>query len=131
MGLAAMPSDAYVYNNLFYAPDHTCIFDAIRDHYRGNAYWQLEADATYSGQDKIDPGFDINLIDDPDFNKEETMRERYRPTNGEIATLGASYDGLPWPGTEAVTYRGAIPPKTIPANSVPPRILLLLRDGEE
>jgi len=130
MGLAAMPSDAYVYNNLFYAPDRTCVFDAIRDHYRGNAYWQLEADATYSGQDKIDPGFDIHVIDDPNFDK-ETVWDRYRPTSRELATLGAAYDGLPWPGTEAVTYRGAMPPRTMSANGLPPRILLLLRDGEE
>ncbi|MDY6950542.1 MAG: right-handed parallel beta-helix repeat-containing protein [Thermodesulfobacteriota bacterium] len=129
MGLAAMPPDAYVYNNLFYAPDHTCVFDAIQEHYRGNAYWQVEADATYSGQDKIDPGFNVNLIDDPNF-AEGTMWDRYSPANGELVTPGVPYDGLPWPGTDGVTYRGAIPPNTILPNGVPQRTLLLLTEEE-
>jgi len=116
-------SEKYVYNNIFYAFDDCEIFSSIGSNYKGNAYWQVGADDTYLGQDKIDPGFDDNLIDDPNFDS-STIWDRYIPTNSEILTPGASYSGHSWPGLNDIGYRGAMPPNENPPNNpAPPKDL--------
>jgi hypothetical protein len=67
-----------------------------------------------------DPGFDQTALADPTFDPATmdlaTIRERYRPSNCLIYTPGASYEGLDWPGTAGVTYRGAVPPNDAAAS---------------
>jgi hypothetical protein len=58
---------------------------------------------------EIDPSFDLAAINNPTFDP-ALIWERYRPTNNLIFTSGASYDGLEWPESQDVNYRGAIPP---------------------
>jgi hypothetical protein len=61
-----------------------------------------------------DPGFDLaalaGLTFDPATVDLATIRELYRPSSCLMYTPGAAYEGLDWPGTTGVTYRGALPP---------------------
>src|SRR5574341_305076 len=132
--------EKYVYNNIFYVIDDRIIYsDELASsgaHYDGNLifrkapgnlplfknfgdgrdYLTLDEFRKYSGTDwevhglEVDPGFSVSVIDDPDFDA-ATMWERYRPTNSQVSSGIASYSGLNWPGTEGVSYRGAIPPR--------------------
>jgi len=61
---------------------------------------------------EIDPGFDMAAIADPSFDP-VVIWERYRPTNDQVFTSGASYCQLKWPETQGVDYRGALPPPKI------------------
>jgi hypothetical protein len=56
---------------------------------------------------QIDPGFNIEAIQDQDYNL-RTLLRLYRPGNPHVFTPGISYRGLDWPGTEGVSYRGAV-----------------------
>jgi hypothetical protein len=132
--------EKYVYNNIFYVIDDRIIYsDELASsgaHYDGNLifrkapgnlplfrnfgdgrdYLTLDEFRKHSGTDwevhglEVDPGFSVSVIDDPHFDA-ETMWERYRPTNSQVSSGIASYSGLNWPGTEGVSYRGALPPR--------------------
>ena len=56
---------------------------------------------------ELDPGFDLSAIENPNYEP-KMMRNRYIPTNLQLLMPGVSYDGLTWPGTQGVNYRGAI-----------------------
>jgi len=58
----------------------------------------------------VDPGFDVRMLQKPAVDG-VAMWERYRPTNPSIFSSGASYEGVRWPGTDGVSYRGALPPR--------------------
>jgi len=59
-------------------------------------------------------------IDNPNFDGTVSDWDRYTPTNSELEGLGNSYDGLNWPGTNGVNYRGAIPLNIVsPSSSAP------------
>ena len=130
--------EKYVLNNIFYTFGERVIFRNDRtsfgSHYDGNVFYRNTVDSLplfsdfgdggryYSLLDfqadsgtnwethglEIDPGFDLSAINDPTFDP-AVIWERYRPTNNPIFTSGASYDGLEWPETQEVNYRGAIP----------------------
>lgn len=131
--------EKYVFNNIFYVLDERMIFRndlvASGSHYDGNViyrnvggelplfsdfgdagrYHSLLDFQTNSGTEweahglEMDPGFDLTAIIDPSFDL-AVVWERYRPANIQMFTLGASYDGLDWPETQDVNYRGAVPP---------------------
>ncbi len=131
--------EKFVFNNIFYILDERVIYrndlTSFGSHYDGNVfylntgenlplftdfgdggrYYSLFDFQTNSGTDweihglESDPGFDLATINDPVFNT-AVIWERYRPTNHQIFTLGASYNGLNWPETQGVYYRGALPP---------------------
>lgn len=131
--------EKYVFNNIFYIYGERIIFRddlaSLGSHYDGNVFYRSTASKlplfsnfgdggryaslldfqTQSGTDweihglEIDPGLDMDAINDPNFDP-ATIRERYRPSQREILTLGASYEGLDWPGTRRVNYRGAMLP---------------------
>jgi hypothetical protein len=56
---------------------------------------------------EANPGFDLLSIIDGEYDGDDTWT-RYIPGNGLVGTTGASYDGLGWPGTEGIDYRGAL-----------------------
>lgn len=129
--------EKYVLNNIFYVLDERVIFRddlaSFGSHYDGNVVYRsaveglplfsdfgdggrydtLQEFRANSGTDweqqglEIDPGFTHSLISDPTFAPLEIW-ERYRPKNARVFTSGASYDGLGWPDTENVDYRGAL-----------------------
>jgi hypothetical protein len=126
----------YFWNNIFYALDDRVILnndqEASGSHYDGNVFWQgkpgvmfanfrdgrnygslaeLQSSGTsweYNGL-QIDPGFSTSLLTEPTFDPVNQWK-RYIPTNTQVFSGGASYDGLSWPGTTGVSYRGAIGP---------------------
>ena len=128
----------YVLNNIFYVVDERVIFrnELMTDgsHFDGNVfyrgkpatlplfldfgdgsrYYSLQEFWVRSGTDweshglEVDPGFDPSGLDETSFDP-EMIWERYRPTNPAIFTMGVAYDGLDWPMTQGVNYRGAIP----------------------
>lgn len=132
-------SEKYVYNNIFYVLDDRVVFrDELVSkgtHYDGNMYYRLKpgkyplfvnfADgkdyqslADFLSKSKTnwertsleaDPGLSASALA-AGFTGVTSMWERYRPANRLAYTPGASYDGLNWPGTAGVTYRGAVPP---------------------
>jgi hypothetical protein len=131
-------SEKYVLNNIFYIFDERVIFRddlaSLGSHYDGNVfhrnivkdlplftnfgdggrYYSLLDFRTNSGTDwerrglEIEPGFDPEAVSDPTFDP-AGIWERYRPTDYRISTVGASYEGLGWPETQDVNYRGAVP----------------------
>ncbi|HET9590037.1 MAG TPA: right-handed parallel beta-helix repeat-containing protein [Anaerolineales bacterium] len=131
--------EKYVFNNIFYIFGERVIFRndlaSFGSHYDGNVvyrdagkdlplfsdfgdggrYYSLLDFQTNSGTGwevhglEMDPGFDVTSIVDPTFDL-EIVWERYRPTSMRMFTLGASYDGLDWPETLDLNYRGAVPP---------------------
>lgn len=132
--------EKYVLNNVFYVLDDRVIFrddlTSLGSHYEGNVFYQAtddelpllanfgdggRYDSLADFQMESDAGWEINgLQSDPGFDLEsltglpfepDTIWERYRPANEALFTPGASYDGLSWPGTDGVTYRGALPPR--------------------
>jgi len=135
--------EKFVYNNIFYVLDDRVVYrddlEASGSHYDGNViyrnapgefplfyhfgdggdYDSLADFRKNSGTQweirglEIDPGFDLSVIDDSNFDP-ATLWERYRPTNNQVFTPGAPYLGLDWPGTEGINYRGAIPPESLP-----------------
>ena len=130
--------EKYVFNNVFYLLDERVIFRddlvSLGSHYDGNVlyrntieelplftnfgdggrYYSLLEFQTNSGTAwearglEIDPGFDPSAINDDTFDP-ATIWERYRPSDIQIFTPGAFYDGLDWPETQGVNYRGAVP----------------------
>jgi hypothetical protein len=48
------------------------------------------------------------------------MWSRYVPADSQVFTPGASYEGMNWPGTQNVNYRGAVPPDFPPYQPKPP-----------
>jgi hypothetical protein len=142
-------SEKYVYNNVFYVIDDRIVFrdDSVAkgSHYDGNVIYRrlvgrfplfyhfgdekdyksltdFRRSTTNDWEEhglEIDPGFDLQAIEDPNFDP-ATIWERYRPTNAQVFTAGAPYDGLSWPGTTGVRYRGARPP-TADVNQDPRR----------
>ena len=145
--------EKYVFNNIFYVFDERVIFRndlvAFGSHYDGNVIYRNTAGSlplfldfgdgdryhslldfqASSGTDweihglEIDPGFDLSAINDPTFDP-AAIWERYRPANHQVFTSGASYDGLDWPETQHVNYRGAIPPSMESTIYLP-----LIKDG--
>jgi hypothetical protein len=103
-------------------------------HYDGNIYWKtVDADYLFQGFGggsyltleefqsdpatapwertnslEVDPGYDAQALEEPDYDPEQ-LWDLYRPDNPQVFTLGAPYDGLDWPDTQGVIYRGAIP----------------------
>jgi hypothetical protein len=57
---------------------------------------------------EIDPRMDVNKIVHGSYDGGEATWRRYFPRNNSILTQGVSYEGLNWPGTEGVRYRGAM-----------------------
>jgi len=140
--------EKYVFNNIFYILDERVVFrndlTSFGSHYEGNVfyrnatedlplftdfgdggrYYSLVDFQANSGADweirglEINPGFDLAAINDPDFDT-AVIWNRYRPTNYQIFTSGASYQGLDWPETQGVNYRGALPPSTEFINFLP------------
>jgi hypothetical protein len=136
--LGAGNPEKYIYNNIFYILDQRVIFrddlTVSGSHYDGNVFHRNTIEGlplftnfgdggrydsllefrAMSGTDweihglEMDPGFDLAAINDATFDSLGVW-ERYRPSQDQIFTLGASYDGLGWPETQGVDYRGAIP----------------------
>lgn len=137
-----------VLNNIFYIIGERVVFrgDSVSagSHYDGNVFYRREAESlplfldfgdggeydslhefrVSSGTDwerhglEIDPGFDLSALADTRFNP-AVIWERYRPTNPQVMTPGAPYDGLDWPGTQGVNYRGALPGAPGPGDFLP------------
>lgn len=127
-----------VLNNVFYVLDERVILredDAsLGSHYDGNVFYRRHGedlplftsfgdDGRYaslaefrdtSGTDwevhglEIDPRFP-DALEDPTYDP-AGIWERYRPGELQVLTPGAPYDGVGWPGTAGVDYRGAVPP---------------------
>jgi hypothetical protein len=72
---------------------------------------------------QIDPGYNTTAIQQAEKYDAATVRDLYRPSNRQVFTPGVSYDGLGWPGTAGVTYRGAIAPDV---RSMPPTNLRIV-----
>ncbi len=129
--------EKYVLNNIFLVLDDRIIYrgDHVSSgsHYDGNVFYKKFPGAYSFFYDFGDGGnyvslshfqsssgtsWEINGLEtDPEldplaFDEElpdsSAIRERYRPGNSEMFTIGASYSGLDWPGTEDIYYRGAI-----------------------
>jgi hypothetical protein len=145
----------YVFNNIFYIFGERVLFRddlaSFGSHYDGNVvyrtagtslplftnfgdgerYYSLLDFQANSGTDwerhglELDPGFDQAAINDPTFDP-AVIWERYRPTNHQVFTLGASYCGLDWPESQDVNYRGAIPPPTSASEEVSEGITIFL-----
>jgi hypothetical protein len=122
---------------VFHQPSSGMIFD-------GNLYWKtgagpllrdFGADGSYASLAEfvsdpatapwermnaleIDPGFDDEAIQAETYDV-ATMWSLYCPINPQVFTPGVSYNGLGWPGSEGVTYRGALPPPG-PGSPSPP-----------
>jgi len=119
--------EKYVYNNLWVALNDMPILNGGSPaHYGGNLVWQVGVENSVNsthGQ-TVNPGFNINAIDDPVFDP-NTIWDRYYPNNPEVFTTGVSYAGLNWHGTkgpngeEIINYRGAIGPGGITDTSPP------------
>jgi hypothetical protein len=131
--------EKYVYNNIFYVMDERIVnrndLESSGAMYDGNVFYRGAPETIYlfvnfgdgedyfdladfrqnSGTDwevnglEVDPGFDVANMEDPEFDP-ATIWERYRPLNPQMNSVGASYEGLDWPGIEGVDYRGAIAP---------------------
>jgi hypothetical protein len=140
--------EKYVYNNIFYTIGERVIFrddlESAGSHYDGNVFYRGKVDtlplfldfgdggqygslqefwaSSGTGWEQhgleIDPGFDPCALNDPSFDP-VLVWERYRPTAPEIFTVGAPYDGLNWPETTGVDYRGALPGPVAPAPVTP------------
>jgi hypothetical protein len=67
---------------------------------------------------EVDPGFDLSAWDSATRDP-AVIWERYRPTAPQVLALGAPYDGLDWPGTQGVNYRGALPGSQDPQTFLP------------
>jgi len=91
-------------------PDRFTLFYNFGD---GNNYETLAAYQTNSGTNweqsglEVNPGFDLSSIENPNYEF-GMMWNRYIPANPQVFIPGASYNGLNWPGTHDVNYRGAI-----------------------
>ncbi len=87
----------------------------------GGRYYSLQEFQSHSGTGwelhglQVEPGFNLPgatqssttsmaPIDDP-----VALWEQYRPTNYRVSSPGASYEGLDWPQTTNIDYRGALP----------------------
>lgn len=57
---------------------------------------------------EVDPQMDVNRIVRGSYDGGEATWKRYFPRNNSVSTQGVSYEGLNWPGTEGVRYRGAM-----------------------
>ncbi len=147
--------EKYVLNNIFYIFGERVIFRndlvSLGSQYEGNViyrdtveslplfsdfgdggrYYSLLDFQANSGTEwerqglEVDPGFDLAAITEPRFDA-AVMWERYRPTNPQVFTLGASYEGLNWPGTQGVTYRGAVPPAITPTSTPSPTATVMV-----
>ncbi|MBU0708489.1 hypothetical protein KJ596_01910 [Patescibacteria group bacterium] len=103
-------SEKYVYNNVWYAMNSMPILNGSSPaHYAGNIVWEVGGEIESQHGERLDPGFNPSVIDDTSFDI-NTIWERYRPANAQVNTPGVSYEGLNWPGTTGVDYRGAVPP---------------------
>lgn len=133
--------EKYVLNNIFLILDDRIAFRgdnvASGAHYDGNVFYRMspgqyplfydfgnggnynslsEFQLT-SGTDweinglETDPQLDILAYDEP--YDSSTIWERYRPGNTQMSTMGASYSGFDWPGTENISYRGAVEPVNV------------------
>ncbi len=129
--------EKFVLNNIFLILDDRIIFrgDHVSDgsHYDGNVFYRVSPGRypllydfgdgnnynslsdfrMNSGTNWEENGLETNPELNPLAYNEElpdssTFRERYRPGNSQMFTMGASYRGLDWPGTENINYRGAI-----------------------
>jgi hypothetical protein len=130
--------EKHVLNNIFYTFDERVIFRndqaSAGSQYDGNVFYRGKAESlplfidfgdggrygslqefrAGSGIDwerhglEVDPGFDLVALNDAGSDP-ALIWARYRPTNPQMFTPGAPYDGLGWPGTQGVNYRGAIP----------------------
>lgn len=106
-------------------PDRFYMFYDFGD---GGRYETLEEFRAESGTEweknglEVDPGFDISAMQSREYDP-DNMWERYIPSNPDVLTAGASYEGYNWPGTDGVDYRGAIdelgdvPPPSAPVVS--------------
>jgi hypothetical protein len=57
---------------------------------------------------EVDPQMDVNKIVHGNYDGGEATWKRYFPRSTSVTTQGASYEGLTWPGTQGVRYRGAM-----------------------
>jgi hypothetical protein len=78
----------------------------------GNVFWRTEGGLSGFSEPaglEVDPGFYLKAIEEQN-DAVPGLRDLYRPTNRQLSTPGISYADLDWPGTQDVTYRGAVPP---------------------
>lgn len=67
---------------------------------------------------EANPLLDITAITQSPYNA-SSIWDRYMPMNPQMDTLGASYNGLNWPGIASLDYRGALnPPAPLPVELV-------------
>jgi hypothetical protein len=105
-------------------------FTLFYDFGDGNNYITLGEFRANSGTNweqnglELDPGFDLSAIENPNYEP-EMMWNRYIPTNPQVLTPGVSYDGVTWPGTQDVNYRGAISDGVPPDKIISPDKFLL------
>ncbi len=72
------------------------------------ATFRLNSGTSWESQGlEVDPEMDIYNIVNGSYEGSEIWK-RYFPRNNEVMTQGVSYEGLNWPGTEGVYYRGAM-----------------------
>ena len=67
---------------------------------------------------EADPGFDLGGLGEPTVDG-VAMWNRYLPTNLSLATPGAGYGRVEWPGTYGIEYRGAVPPQGVDQRYAP------------
>ncbi|MFC2115711.1 right-handed parallel beta-helix repeat-containing protein [Bacteroidota bacterium] len=134
--------EKYVLNNIFLILDDRIIFrgDNISSgaHYDGNVFYRISPGRyplfydfgngnNYNSlsEFRMNSGTNWELngletdpeLDPLDYNEEpsdsSSFWERYRPGNSQMFTMGASYSGFDWPGTENIDYRGAVKSATV------------------
>ncbi len=86
---------------LFYEFGNGMNFSSLAD-FRANSGTSWEVNGL-----EIDPQLDVDAIVAGGFEGNETWK-RYIPGNSAVFTPGAPYDGLYWPGTDGIDYRGAL-----------------------
>jgi hypothetical protein len=67
---------------------------------------------------EADPGFDLRALGEPTVFG-AAVWNRYLPTNPSVATPGAGYGRVKWPGTDGIDYRGTVPPQGVDRRYAP------------
>jgi hypothetical protein len=138
--------EKYVFNNIFYVLDDRVVYRndlaSQGSRYDGNVIFRRQAGrmalfirfgdggdyqslAGFRGRSgtaweahglEVDPGFDPTAFDAPPVEG-RPMWSRYQPTNPSVATPGARFGRVKWPGAGDLDYRGAVPPQSTAASA--------------
>lgn len=106
-GLTPEMQNHVMYNNLILMIGSRP-FERLR-HSAGNLFWRTSGGLSGFAEPhglEVNPGFDLALIDAP--TTEFGAAAPFTPSNPLALSPGQPYDGLAWPGTSGVSYRGAV-----------------------